>query len=131
MITAWDISLGETFLSMLSFFLFFLWIWLFITIFGDIVRSDDLSGWGKAGWTILVIVVPYLGVFVYLVARGRSMGERAGRDAHRRDQAMREYVREAASAPSTAQELERLAALQSRGELSDTEFQHAKAKVLA
>jgi hypothetical protein len=130
-ITAWDISLGETFLSMLWFFLFFLWIWLFITIFGDIIRSDDLSGWGKAGWTILVIVVPYFGVFVYLVARGRSMGERAGREVHRRDQAMREYVREAASAPSTAEELERLAALQSRGEISEAEFQHAKAKILA
>jgi Short C-terminal domain/Phospholipase_D-nuclease N-terminal len=130
-ITAWDISLGETFLSLLWFFLFFLWVWLFITIFADIIRSDDLSGWGKAGWTILIIVLPYLGVFVYLVARGRSMGERAGREARRRDEAMRDYVREAASAPSTAQEIERLAALQSRGEISEAEFQQAKAKILA
>ena len=131
MISAWDISLGETFLSMLWFFLFFLWIWLFITIFGDLIRSDDVSGWGKAGWTVFLIVLPYLGVFVYLIARGRSMGERAGRDARRRDQAMREYVREAASAPNTAQEIERLAALQSSGQISEDEFRQAKAKILA
>ena len=131
MVTSWDISLGETFLSMLWFFLFILWIWLFITVFADIIRSDDLSGWGKAGWTVLVIVLPYLGVFVYLIARGRSMGERAGREMQRRDAAMRQYVREAASAPSTAEELERLADLQSRGQISESEFQHAKAKILA
>ena len=131
MITAWDISLGETFLAMLYFFLFFLWIWLFITIFGDIIRSDDLSGWGKAGWTVLIIALPYLGVLAYLIARGRSMTQRAEREAHLRDQAMREYVREAASAPSTAQEIERLAALQSRGEISEAEFQQAKLKILA
>jgi len=130
-IAAWEFSLGETFLSMLWFFLFFLWIWLFITIFGDIIRSDDLSGWGKAGWTVLIIVLPYLGVFVYLIARGRSMGERAAREAQKRDQAMRAYVREAASAPSTAQEIEQLAALQSRGEISAAEFEQAKAKILA
>ena len=130
MITAWDISLGETFLAMLYFFLFFLWIWLFITIFGDIIRSDDLSGWGKAGWTVLIIALPYLGVLAYLIARGRSMTQRAEREAHLRDQAMREYVREAASAPSTAQEIERLAALQSRGEISEAEFQQAKIKIL-
>ena len=131
MIASWEISLGETFLSMLWFFLFFLWVWLFITIFADIIRSDDLSGWGKAGWTVVVILFPYLGVFVYLIARGRSMGDRAGREMQRRDQAMRQYVREAASAPSTAQELERLAELQSRGQITEDEFQHAKAKILA
>jgi len=130
-ISAWDISLGEAFLSMLWFFLFFLWIWLFITIFGDLIRSDDVSGWGKAGWTVFLIVLPYLGVFVYLIARGKSMGERAGREARRRDQAMREYVRDAASAPNTAQELERLAALQSQGQISEAEFEQAKAKILA
>ena len=131
MIAAWDISLGETFVSMLWFFLFFMWIWLFITVFADIIRSDDLSGWGKAGWTVFVIVLPYLGVLVYLIARGRSMGERSVREAQARDRAMREYVRDAASAPSAAQEIERLAALQSRGEISAAEYEQAKAKILA
>ncbi len=131
MITAWEFNLADTFFAMLAFFLFFLWIWLFITIFADIIRSDDMSGWAKAGWTVFVIVLPYLGVFVYLIARGRSMSERSARELRRRDQAMREYVRDAASAPSTAEEIERLAALESRGEITATEFQQAKSKLLA
>jgi hypothetical protein len=133
-ISAWNISLGEAFLSILWFFLFFLWIWLLITIFGDLFRSDDLSGWGKAGWTALLIFLPYLGVFVYLIVRGRSMGERAAREAHERDLAMRDYVRQAAgtsSAPTAADELERLAALQQAGQISPEEYQRAKSKILA
>jgi hypothetical protein len=130
-ITAWDISLGETFLSMLWFFLFVIWIWLLITVFGDLFRSADLSGWGKAGWAVFLIVLPYLGVFAYLVARGHSMTARAAGEAESRDQAMRSYVREAAGAPSAAQEIERLAALQQAGQLSPEEFERAKSKVLA
>jgi len=130
-ITAWDISLGETFLSMLWFFLFILWIWLLITIFGDLFRSDDLSGWGKAGWAVFLIVLPYLGVFVYLVARGHQMTARASGEAEARDQAMRSYVRDAAGTPSAAEEIERLAALQQSGQLSSEEFERAKSKVLA
>lgn len=132
MITAWDIGLGDIFLSMVWFFLFFLWIWLLVTVFGDLLRSDDLSGWGKAGWTVFLIVLPYLGVFVYLVARGRRMGEHATRDAQARDEAMRSYVREAAgTTTSPAEEIERLAALERAGQLSAEEFQRAKAKILS
>jgi len=130
-ITAWDISLGETFLSMLWFFLFIIWIWLVITIFGDLFRSDDLSGWGKAGWAVFLIVLPYLGVFVYLVARGHTMTARSAAEAKARDEAMRGYVRDAAGTPSAAQEIERLAALQQAGQLSAAEFEQAKSKVLA
>jgi hypothetical protein len=130
-ISAWDISLWEAFVSMLWFFLFIIWIWLLITIFGDLFRSDDLSGWGKAGWAIFLIVLPYLGVFVYLIARGRSMSERAARDARAQDQAMRSYVREAAGTPSAAEEIERLAALQASGQITPEEFQRAKSKILA
>jgi hypothetical protein len=130
-ITAWDISLGETFLSMLWFFLFIIWIWLLITIFGDLFRSEDLSGWGKAGWALLLIVLPYLGVFVYLVARGHQMTARAAGEAEARDKAMRSYVRDAAGTPSAAQEIERLAALQQAGQLSPEEFERAKSKILA
>src|SRR3954466_8271811 len=79
-VTALEYSPGDVFLSMLWFFLFFIWIWLLITVFADIFRSDDLSGWGKALWTILVIVLPYLGVFAYLIARGKKMGEHAVND---------------------------------------------------
>jgi len=72
-----DFGTGELFWSMLWFFLWIIWIWLLIVVFGDIFRSRDLSGWAKALWTIFVILVPYLGIFVYLIARGRQMQERS------------------------------------------------------
>ena len=131
MVTVWEYSPGDVFLSMLWFFLFFIWIWLLISVFADIFRSDDMGGWGKAGWTILVIVLPYLGVFVYLIARGKKMGEHAARDARRQDEQMRAYVQGVAGAPSAAAEIERLAALRTSGAISDEEFQQAKAKLLA
>ena len=73
-----EFGTGQVFWSMLWFFLCFIWIWLLIVVFGDIFRSRDLSGWAKALWTIFVIFLPYLGVFVYLIARGHKMGEHAG-----------------------------------------------------
>ena len=80
---------------MFWFFMFFIWVWLLITVFADIFRSDDLGGGGKALWVIVVLVVPYLGVFVYLIARGHKMGERAVRDAEAQDVAARAYIRDA------------------------------------
>ena len=132
MTTVWEFTVWDTFLSMLWFFLFFIWIWLLITIFADIFRSDDLSGWGKALWTVFVVVLPYLGVLVYLIARGHKMGERAQRDAARHDQQLRSYVQDVAGGgTSTASELGRLAELKDQGVLSDEEFRQAKAKLLA
>jgi Short C-terminal domain/Phospholipase_D-nuclease N-terminal len=132
MVTVWEYSPGDVFLSMLWFFLFFIWIWLLISVFGDIFRSDDLSGWGKALWTIFVIVLPYLGVFVYLIARGKEMGEHRIRDAAAQEQQMRSYVQSVAgSSGSAAAEIERLAELNKNGTITDAEFQQAKAKLLA
>ena len=131
MFPALQITLWDAFLSMLWFFLFILWIWLVITVFADIFRSDDLSGWGKAGWTLLIILLPYLGVFIYLVARGRRMGEHAVKEAQMRDEAMRDYVRQAAGTPSTAEEIQHLADLQRGGQISAEEYERAKAKILA
>src|SRR5262245_50602416 len=96
---------------MLWFFLFFIWIWLLITVFADLFRSHDLSGWGKAGWAIFVIVVPLLGVLFYLIFRGHSMQERQQQDAAQQEQAFRSYVQEAASPSSAADELVKLADL--------------------
>ena len=96
MTSVWEYEVWEGFWTMLWFFLFFIWIWLLISVFGDIFRSDDLSGWSKAFWTIFVVVLPYLGVFVYLIARGQKMGEHAMRDASRREEQMRSYVQEVA-----------------------------------
>ena len=127
---------GEVFLSMLYFFLFFIWIWLLISVFGDIFRSRDLSGWGKALWSIFVIFMPYLGVFIYLIARGKKMGEHALEEAQARDAAFRSYVQDAAGpggggGASDADQLAKLASLHQQGVLSDDEFARMKAKVTA
>jgi hypothetical protein len=129
-VTVWEYSPGDVFLSMLWFFLFFIWIWLLISVFADVFRSDDLSGWSKALWTVFVIVLPYLGVFVYLIARGKKMGQHAVRDESMREQERRAYI-QSVSGTSTAGEIERLAELQRQGTISDAEFQQAKAKLLA
>jgi ABC-type multidrug transport system fused ATPase/permease subunit len=127
-----EFGTGQVFWSFLWFFLFFIWIWLLIVVFSDIFRSHDLSGWAKALWIIFVVIVPYLGVFVYLIARGGRMQEHAAADAKRQDTEFRQYV-QSATAPSssnTADELARLADLRDKGVISEAEFQQAKAKAL-
>jgi hypothetical protein len=122
---------GQVFWSILWFFLFFLWLWLLIIVFSDIFRSRDLSGWGKALWTIFVIVLPYLGVFVYIIARGGKMQEHAQQAAADQDAAVRSYVESVATdAKSPAEEVARLAELRDKGVLTEAEFQQAKAKAL-
>jgi len=120
----------DIFMSMLWFFLFFLWIWLLISLFADIFRSDDLSGWGKAGWVIFLVVVPWLGALVYLIARGGSMQERTMADMAARENATRSYIQGVATTGSTADELAKLAGLHDRGVLTDQEFSAQKAALL-
>ena len=124
---------GQVFWSMLWFFLFFIWIWLLIVVFSDIFRSQDLSGWSKALWTIFVIFLPYLGVFVYLIARGGKMQTHAVQDAQAQDTAFRQYVQSAVNTdgPSSADQIAKLADLRDKGVISEEEFQQAKAKALA
>ncbi|MEU8527944.1 MULTISPECIES: SHOCT domain-containing protein [Streptomyces] len=130
-----DYPLLEAFLTMLWFFLWIMWFMLLFRVIGDIFRDDDLGGWGKAGWTVLVCVLPFLGVFVYLIARGKGMGERELRRAQVQEQAFRSYVQKAAAtgpAPKAtkADELGKLAALHDQGAISDNEYEQAKSKVL-
>lgn len=125
-----EFGTGQVFWSMLWFFLFFIWIWLLISVFGDIFRSRDLSGWSKALWSIFIIVLPYLGVFVYLIARGGKMHEHAAQDAASRETALREYVQGVAGSGGAAGEITRLAELRDQGVLSEDEFQRAKAQAL-
>ena len=115
---------------MLWFFLFFIWIWLLITVFIDIFRSHDMGGFAKALWVIFVIVLPFLGVFVYLIARGSKMQDRATKDAQQQDQAFRSYVQDAAGSTSSADQLAKLADLKASGAITEEEFQAGKAKVL-
>jgi hypothetical protein len=122
---------GQVFWSFLWFTLFFIWIWLLIVVFADVFRSHDLSGWGKALWTIFIIVVPYLGVFVYLIARGKKMQQHSIDEAKAQDAALREYVQNVTPGPaSAADEIARLADLRSQGVIDEAEFQQAKARVL-
>jgi Short C-terminal domain/Phospholipase_D-nuclease N-terminal len=98
----------------------------------DVFRSRDLSGWGKAGWTVFVLFLPLIGILTYLIVRGRSMHERSAQQAAQQDEAFRSYVQDAAgSPPSSADQLNKLADLRQRGVITDEEFSKEKAKVLA
>ncbi|MFI6317586.1 SHOCT domain-containing protein [Nonomuraea sp. NPDC050556] len=129
-----DYPLLNLFWTMMWFFIWVMWLFLLVRIVMDIFSSDDLSGWGKAGWTILVIVLPYLGVLIYLIARGGSMNQRQASRAQQQEQALQDYIRKTAggsSEPSVAEQLEKFADLKQRGAISDDEYEKAKAKVLA
>lgn len=122
----------DVFLSTLYFFIWVLWLMLLFWIVWDIFRSRDLSGWAKAGWLVFVIVLPLLGVLVYLIARGGTMHERQVREVQAEDTAFRAYVRDAAGTDgqNPSDEIAKLAGLRERGVITDEEFQQAKAKVL-
>lgn len=130
MFLAAEFGTGQVLWSIFYFFLIFLWIWLVITVFVDIIRSDDLSGWGKALWAIAIILLPYLGIFIYLIVRGGSMADRQVRDAQSADEARREYIRQTAGSGGAADELSQLADMHASGQLDDDEYAQAKAKVL-
>ena len=129
---AYTYPLLNIFWTMLEFFVFFLWIWLLIVVFMDIFRSHDISGWAKALWVIFVIILPFLGVLIYLIARGGSMHERAAAQAVQQQKAFDEYVRKTAgsSGASDADELSKLADLKSKGVITDAEFEAQKSKIL-
>jgi hypothetical protein len=123
----------DLFLTMLYFFLFVIWIWLLIMVFIDIFRSHDIGGFAKGLWVIFLIVFPFLGVLIYLIARGSKMHERAAKEAELQQKAFDQYVRQAAgtSGATTADEISKLADLKSQGLITDAEFETEKAKILA
>ena len=124
-----DYPILDIFLTMLYFFLFFIWIWLLIVVFSDIFRSHDMGGFAKTLWVLFVIIMPYLGVFVYLIARGGKMHEHAVQDAQAQDAAMRQYIQQTvATSSSPADEIAKLADLKAKGVIDDAEYQQLKAK---
>jgi hypothetical protein len=131
-VLAYNYPLGGVFLTMLWFFLWVIWIIILFRVIFDIFRSHDMGGWAKALWLIFVIFLPFLGVFVYLIARGGKMAQRDQTDAAQQEQAFRGYVQEvAASAPNSADELAKLADLKAKGVITDAEFEQQKAKILS
>jgi hypothetical protein len=130
-VLAYDYPLLGVFWTMMWWFLWIAWIVLLFRVIGDIFRSDDIGGFAKAMWSLFVIILPWLGVLVYLIARGRSMSSRDYQQAQASEAAFRSYVQEAAgSGGGSADELTKLADLRDRGVLSEDEFQQQKAKLL-
>lgn len=121
---------GQVFWSILWFFLFFMWIMLLFQVTVDIFRSHDLSGGVKALWILFVIVFPYLGVLVYLIARGGKMHEHQVQAIQQDREAVDQYIRQGSRTASAADELTRLADLRSKGVIDDAEFATLKAKIL-
>jgi hypothetical protein len=123
----------NVFLTTMWFFLWILWFILLFRVFGDLFRDDTLSGWAKAGWCVFVIVLPFLGVFVYLIARGRGMGERDAQTQAQAEGEFRDYVKSVAAegpAESQAEQLQKLADLKSQGHLTEEEYERAKSSIL-
>jgi Short C-terminal domain/Phospholipase_D-nuclease N-terminal len=128
---AYSYPLLGAFLTILYFCLFFIWIWLLVIVFIDIFRSHDMGGFAKALWVLFVIFLPWLGVLVYLIARGGNMHERAAQEARQEQKAFAGYVQSVAPQESKADQLSKLADLKTRGVITDAEFEAEKAKVLA
>ena len=130
---AYDYPLLGLFWTILWFFIWVAWLLLLFKVIFDIFRSKDLGGWGKALWAIFVVIIPWLGVLVYLIARGRSMTERDLERAQEQEDAFRDYVQKTttSSATSSADELSKLAQLKAQGVLTDAEFEQQKAKLLS
>ncbi|HEY8526583.1 MAG TPA: SHOCT domain-containing protein [Acidimicrobiales bacterium] len=128
---AYDYPLLGALWTMFVFFLWIVWFFVLFRVIADIFRSHDLSGWGKAAWLIFVIVLPFLGVFAYVVARGSAMSRHEVEAAEARRQAFDSYVRDAAGGGGSADQLAKLADLRERGVIDETEFAREKAKILA
>ncbi|CAL9316107.1 hypothetical protein SUDANB148_05477 [Streptomyces sp. SudanB148_2056] len=132
---AYDYPLLSALLTMLVFFLWIMWFILLFRVIVDIVRDDSLSGWAKTGWMVFTIVLPFLGVFVYVIARGRNMGSRELAQARAQQEALDSYIRETVKGTgertSSVDELARLSEIKARGDISDEEFRRAKELVLS
>ena len=128
--SSYSYPLLGAFWTILIIFLWVIWFWILITVFIDLFRSHDLSGWVKALWFIFILFLPIIGVLVYLIARGGKMHEHAVRDAHQQEAEFRSYVQQAAGSQSSADQLTKLADLRDRGVITAAEFDREKAKIL-
>jgi hypothetical protein len=127
-----DFGTGQVVWSLLWFTIFVIWVYLLIIVAMDVFRSHDLSGVAKGLWLLGLVLLPYLGVFLYLIVRGHKISEHHVADVKAADAAAQAYIRQAASGAGTgvAGELERLADLRANGVITDAEFEHRKAQLL-
>jgi hypothetical protein len=131
MYVAADYPFLDVLWTMLVFFAWVIWFWLLITVFSDLFRRHDISGWGKAGWTALVIVLPYLGVFIYLIAQGSHMAERRASDIKASQAAFDDYVRGVAANGGPTDQIAKAKELLDSGAIDAAEFEQIKRSALA
>jgi hypothetical protein len=131
MVLAADYPFLDVLWTMFVFFAWVIWFWLLITVFGDVFRRHDISGWGKAGWILLCVVLPYIGVLVYLGTQGKHMAERGAKQAQASQDQFDRYVREAADKSGPADEIARAKQLLDSGAINQAEFDQMKQKALS
>jgi hypothetical protein len=124
-------TFGDVMWTMFVFFAWILFFWLLFGVFGDLFSRHDVSGWAKAGWTIFVIILPFLGIFVYLISQGKGMGERAQQKAQAQQSQVDDYVRSVASSSSPTEEIAKGKQLLESGAITQAEFDQLKARALA
>ena len=112
--------------DVLAIFVFVVWFWLLITVFSDLFRRHDISGWGKAIWIIALIVFPYLGIFAYMITQATGMAERSSQQAQQTREELRKVV-----GFSVADEIDKLDRLKKSGSITDLEFARLRAKLVA
>jgi hypothetical protein len=130
MVLATDYPFLDILWTMLVFFAWVIWFWLLITVFSDLFRRHDLSGWAKAAWIVFVIVVPYIGVFVYLIANNKGMTERRAKEVQAAQSQLDDYVRTTAGSGGAAAEIDKAKQLLDSGAITQDEFDKLKAKAL-
>ena len=121
----------DVFWTMIVIFAWVIWFWLLITVFADLFRRHDISGWGKTGWIILVILIPYFGVFIYLIAEGRGMAERRQREVQSAQTDFDSYVKSVAAQGDPASQIANAKQLLDNGTITQAEFDALKQKALA
>jgi hypothetical protein len=126
-----DYPFLDIFWSMIIFFVWVTWIWMMILILSDVFRRRDLSGWGKAAWTFFLIILPFLGALIYLIAQSDGMAERRAQDVQGQRAQMDDYVRSVAGSGGAAAEIDKAKALLDSGAITQPEYEALKAKALA
>jgi Short C-terminal domain/Phospholipase_D-nuclease N-terminal len=124
-------TFGDVMWTMFVFFAWILFFWMLFGVFGDLFGRHDISGWAKAGWTVFVIILPFLGIFVYLISQGKGMGERAQQRAQAQQAQVDDYVRSVASSGSPTDEIARGKELFDSGAITQAEYDQLKARALA
>jgi len=124
-------TFGDVMWTMFVFFAWILFFWMLFGVFGDLFGRHDISGWAKAGWSVFVIILPFLGIFVYLISQGKGMGERAQQRAQSQQTQVDDYVRSVASSGSPTEEIAKGKELLESGAITQAEFDQLKAKALA